>query len=143
VLNKVMTGKVRLCLIAPCWPSHAWFPTPLELLTDHPRRLPELDHLLRYPLGSVCHNSLSFYKLHAWKLLGASSEQNNFLRTLSATLAHPYSEVGNHWRLSVNVVCLPNLVWERRSSSSLSHSSQVSGFSQLPIHRKEAFCLSH
>jgi hypothetical protein len=23
VLNKVMTDKVRLCLIAPCWPSQA------------------------------------------------------------------------------------------------------------------------
>jgi hypothetical protein len=39
VLNKVMTDNVRLCLIAPCWPSQAWFPTLLELLTDHPRRL--------------------------------------------------------------------------------------------------------
>jgi hypothetical protein len=49
VLNKVMTDKVRLCLIAPCWPSQAWFPTLLELLTDHPKtckRLPEWDHLL-------------------------------------------------------------------------------------------------
>jgi hypothetical protein len=43
VLNKVMTDKIRLCLIAPCWPSQAWFPTLLELLTDHPRRLPEWD----------------------------------------------------------------------------------------------------
>jgi hypothetical protein len=46
VLSKVMTDKVHLCLIAPCWPSQAWFPTLLELLTDHPRRLPEWDHLL-------------------------------------------------------------------------------------------------
>jgi hypothetical protein len=27
VLNKVTTDNVRLCLIAPCWPSQAWFPT--------------------------------------------------------------------------------------------------------------------
>jgi hypothetical protein len=76
---------------APCWPSQAWFPTLLELLTDHPRRLPEWDHLLWHPLGRVYQNSPSFYqnfpsfyKLHAWKLSGASSEQRNFLRTLSA-----------------------------------------------------------
>jgi hypothetical protein len=56
-----MTDKVRLCLIAPCWPSQAWFPTLLELLTDHPRRLPEWDHLLWHPLGRVYHNSPSFY----------------------------------------------------------------------------------
>jgi hypothetical protein len=53
VLNKVMTDKVRLCLIAPCWPSQAWFPTLLELLTDHPRRLPEWDHLLWHPIGRI------------------------------------------------------------------------------------------
>jgi hypothetical protein len=62
------------------WPRHAWFPTLLELLRVHPRRLPEWDHLLWHPLGRVYHNSPSFYKLHAWKLSGASSEQNNLLR---------------------------------------------------------------
>jgi hypothetical protein len=41
MLNKVMTDKVLLYTIAPCWPSQAWFPTLLELLTLHPRRLPE------------------------------------------------------------------------------------------------------
>jgi hypothetical protein len=80
MLNKVMTDKVRLYPITPCWPSQAWFPTLLELLTVHPRRLPEWDHLLWHPLGRVYHNSPSFYKLHAWKLSGASSEQNNLLR---------------------------------------------------------------
>jgi hypothetical protein len=75
VLNKVVMDKVHLCLIAPCWPSKAWFPTLLELLTDHPRRLPEWDHLLWHPIGRVYHNFPSFYKLHAWKLSGASSEQ--------------------------------------------------------------------
>jgi hypothetical protein len=50
VLNKVMTDKVRLCLIAPCWPSQAWFPTLLELLTDHPSlsRCCELSRYLLY-----------------------------------------------------------------------------------------------
>jgi hypothetical protein len=84
VLNKVMTDKVHLCLIAPCWPSQAWFPNILELLTEHPRRLPECDHLLWHPLGKVYHTSPSFYKLHTWKISGASSDENNFLRTLSA-----------------------------------------------------------
>jgi hypothetical protein len=82
LLNKVMMDKVHLCLIAPCLPSQAWFPT--LLLTDHRRRLPEWDHLLWHPFGRVYHNSPSFYKLHAWKLSGASIEQSNFLRTLSA-----------------------------------------------------------
>jgi hypothetical protein len=75
---------VQQCLIAPCLPSQAWFPTLLELLTDHPRRLPKWDHLLWHPLGRVYHNSPSFYKLHIWKLSGAFSEQNNYLKTLSA-----------------------------------------------------------
>jgi hypothetical protein len=71
MLNKVMTDKVRLP-IAPCWPSQAWFPTLLELLTVHPRRLPEWDHLLLHPFAP--------FFLQAWKLSGASSEQNNLLR---------------------------------------------------------------
>jgi hypothetical protein len=50
----------------------------------HTWRLPEWDHLLWHPLGRVYHNSPSLYKLHAWKLSGASSEQDNFLRMLSA-----------------------------------------------------------
>jgi hypothetical protein len=57
VLNEVMTDKVRLCLISPCWPSQSWFRTLLELMTDHPRRLPEWDHLLWHPLGRAYHNS--------------------------------------------------------------------------------------
>jgi hypothetical protein len=33
VLNKVMTDKVRLCLIAPCWSSQTWFTT---VVVDRP-----------------------------------------------------------------------------------------------------------
>ncbi len=82
-LNKVVTSKVRLCLIAPCWPNQAWFPTLLELLTDHPRRLPLWDNLLWHPIGRVFHDSPGFYKLHAWRLSGVSSDREDFQTTLS------------------------------------------------------------
>jgi hypothetical protein len=36
VLNKAASSRIRLYLIAPCWPNQAWFPGLLELLTDHP-----------------------------------------------------------------------------------------------------------
>jgi hypothetical protein len=69
----VMMDKVHLFLIAPYWPSQAWFPTLLELLTDHPRRLRVWDHLLWHPLGRGYHNSPSFYNLHAWKFSAAQN----------------------------------------------------------------------
>jgi hypothetical protein len=40
-------------------------------------------------------------------------------------LPHSSSEARNHWRLSVKVVRLPNLLWKRRNSSGLSHTSQL------------------
>jgi hypothetical protein len=46
VLNDAASSRIRLCLIAPCWANQTWFPVLLELLTDHPRRLPEWDLLL-------------------------------------------------------------------------------------------------
>jgi hypothetical protein len=84
MLNNVMTDKVCLYPIASCWPSETWFPTLLELLTVHPRRLPEWDHLLWHPLGRVYHNSPSFSSF----TLG-----NYQVPPLSKTI---YSEAGNH-----------------------------------------------
>jgi hypothetical protein len=117
VLNKVRTDKVRLCLIAPCWPSQAWFPTLPEFLTDHSRRLPERDHLLWHPLGRVYHNSPSF----------TSFRLGNYQ-------VPPPPPSRNYW--------LPNLVWERRSSSGLSTLPKLVDFLNY-LFRKETFCLSH
>jgi hypothetical protein len=47
VLSKVASSHIRLCLIVSCWPNQACF----QLLTDHPRRLPEWDRLLWHPIG--------------------------------------------------------------------------------------------
>lgn len=84
VLNKVLSSQSRVVLIAPLWPNQAWFPTLLDLLTDHPRRLPSWDRLLWHPLGRVFHPTPDFYKLHAWRLSGFVSEREDFRRTLSA-----------------------------------------------------------
>ena len=84
VLNKVASSKVRVCLIAPCWPNQAWFPVLLDLLVAHPRRLPLWDRLLWHPLGRVFHENPVFFRLHAWRLSGISSEREAFRRTLSS-----------------------------------------------------------
>ena len=83
VLNKVAISQLRLCLIAPCWPNQAWFPSLMELLMDHPRRIPPWDHLLWHPIGRVFHDSPGSYRLHAWRLSGISSDREAFRKTLS------------------------------------------------------------
>jgi hypothetical protein len=60
VLNKAASSRVRLCLIAPCWPNQSWFP--------------EWDRRLWHPIGRVFHETPSFFKLHAWRLSAISSE---------------------------------------------------------------------
>jgi hypothetical protein len=57
VLNKVMMDKVRLCLIATCWPIQAWFPT-IRFVDRPPQGSPS-------GIISFDTHSPSFFKLHA------------------------------------------------------------------------------
>jgi hypothetical protein len=76
VLNNVASSRVRLCLIAPCWPNR-------PARCNHPRRLSEWDRLLWHPIGKVFHQAPTFFKLHAWRLSCISSEREAFRQMLS------------------------------------------------------------
>jgi hypothetical protein len=132
VLNKVASSRVRLCLIAPCWPNQAWCPVLLELLTDHPRGLPEWDRLLWHPIRKVFHQTpLSSSFTLGDRLSGISSEREAFRQTLSRKCLG--REGVDPCFLRQQVVRLQRLVRETRVFSGLSHSTPVPRLLEFPF----------
>lgn len=87
VVAKIKASRnARVILIAPCWPQQQWFPDLLELLIDHPRRLPLWRNLLIQTHSKQRSTQLQILQLHAWRLSSVYSEQEAFRkdqRTLS------------------------------------------------------------
>ena len=84
VLGRVLqkfrqSPRCRLTLVAPCWVKQAWFPDVLDLLVDHPRRLPARPNLLRqtYQRHVFC-TTLDVLQLHAWRLSNVCTEHRAF-----------------------------------------------------------------
>ena len=78
VLQKIRSSACQITLIAPNWPQRSWFHNLLELLVDHPRRLPAREDLLTQANGNILHPNISMLDLHAWKLSGRESVRNSF-----------------------------------------------------------------
>ncbi|XP_071479361.1 uncharacterized protein [Diadema antillarum] len=70
VLQKVLTDKATLLLIAPWWPKRPWFPTLLDLLTSPPVILPFREDLLCQPGTSTYHPKVPYLKLTLWTISG-------------------------------------------------------------------------
>ena len=68
VLEKVLTANVDLILIAPAWPTQAWFPVLLNLSVRNPLRLPVLPNLLKQTNKQLFHSNPAHLRLHAWLL---------------------------------------------------------------------------
>ena len=73
VLEKIQAHHCRVILIASAWPAQPWFPQLLDLLTDHPFRLPPTDSLLKQTGKPIFHTNPEHLNLHAWRLLGRCS----------------------------------------------------------------------
>lgn len=83
VLNRVLNAqRLRMTLVAPCWPQKEWFPDLLSLLVDLPRSLPTWDKLLRQPRSNRFHLNVKSLNLHAWRLSSSSSDREAFRRGL-------------------------------------------------------------
>ena len=107
VLEKVRTEECELVLIAPAWPTQAWFPALLRLLVDHPRCLPARRTLLKQG-SNTFHSNLQMLSLHAWRLsnrpcvtkashpqwLGESLDLTGSLRQASTTAGGTSSVAG-------------------------------------------------
>ena len=82
VVTKIRKDQPRLILIAPFWPSKAWFPDLLSLC--HSRPLP-----LRLKFGDLCqprsgipHGNLATLNLHVWRLCGNTCAAGDCLKAL-------------------------------------------------------------
>ena len=79
ILRKVeSSARLDLILIAPNWPTQAWFPHLLELLVDRPFKLPQIPKLLRQ--DGKFHSNVRLLNLHAWRLSSDSSLSREFRR---------------------------------------------------------------
>ena len=68
LVNKMITYRCRVIVIAPGWPGMPWFWDLVELSTRIPLRLPQCHNLLKQPFGLRFHKNLEYLNLHAWYL---------------------------------------------------------------------------
>ena len=68
VLRVLLSARLSLVLVAPCWPQKDWFADVLTPLLAEPLKLPQLRSLLVQP--------------HTWKLSSNSSERLAFCEEL-------------------------------------------------------------
>lgn len=66
VLDKVIREKPNMLLIAPYWPTQAWFPTLLDLAKSPPIRLPVHQNLVLSSLDQSVHPLWERIHLTAW-----------------------------------------------------------------------------
>jgi len=79
VLQKIATSHCEIMLVAPCWPTQAWFPLLMSLLVKVPRVLPTSDRLLMQPGTSIFHESPQYLRLHVWRLSSDRTKTRDFL----------------------------------------------------------------
>lgn len=81
ILRKIHQEQATVLLIAPVWPSQAWYPRLLELLVATPVLLPTGDRLY-CPDQPVVARGLQWWQAAAWPLCGIASLQRDFQREL-------------------------------------------------------------
>ena len=81
VLAKIRRDRAQVVLIAPIWPTQAWYPAVLELLAASPILLPR-DADLFCPDHSLVRVGPPSWEAAAWPLSGNASETSAFLRGL-------------------------------------------------------------
>jgi len=79
VLRKMQTSNCELLLVAPAWPTQAWYPLLLSLLVDEPRSLPVKENLLKQPGTNFFHKNPGMLRLHVWRLSNDRSRRLAFL----------------------------------------------------------------
>ena len=80
-LHKIRREEAEAIVVLPYWPRRGWLPLLLEMLVDHPVRLPQFPGLVVDPLGET-HPDLQTLSLTAWRVSGVHSRQLAFQQTL-------------------------------------------------------------
>ena len=85
VLQKLFVDQVEeAVLIAPMWPSQAWYPILLWCLIDIPRLLPQTPSLLQDPWANP-HPLMERLHLVVWKVSGIHQRSLEFRMSLSSS----------------------------------------------------------
>lgn len=82
VVDKVASAPCHVLLVAPFWPTQAWFRPLLALVAGVPLVLPLLPGLLRLPSGGSVHPHPEALHLVVWSLSGNPSDRRAFRRRL-------------------------------------------------------------
>ncbi len=69
-LCKVREEEEQILLVAPYWPTRAWFPELMLLMTAPPWQIPLRKDLLTQRRGTLWHPRPDLWKLHVWSLDG-------------------------------------------------------------------------
>jgi hypothetical protein len=87
MLQKIIHDKTEIILIAPVWPTQAWYPTLLELLVAVPLLLPHWSDLFR-PVSTANQTGKGpprWAATAAWRLSGRPSRNEAFRASLQST----------------------------------------------------------
>ena len=82
VLNKIISDKCKVMLIAPAYPTANWFQVVLSLLIEEPVQLPVTRDMLKQPRAEIFHTNPEKLQLHAWILSGKQYKQKVFRKRL-------------------------------------------------------------
>jgi hypothetical protein len=83
VISKVLKDKARITLIAPIWPTQAWFADLLMVLEDWPILLPNLQDLfLPGFLGNDLPLHNPYWRVAAWPICGIMDYSKEFQKDL-------------------------------------------------------------
>ena len=78
-ISKIIRDQSTGIMIVTCWPTQDWFPLMIQVLIDHPVKLPSIRNKIESPSnGQKLHILLPKFLLLAVLLSGKPSEQHNF-----------------------------------------------------------------
>ena len=80
LVQKMITYRCRVIVIAPGWPGMPWFWDLVELSVKIPLRLPQVHNLLKQPFSLRFHKNLEYLNLHAWYLDSFKVKEDSLLR---------------------------------------------------------------
>ena len=88
LVQKMVTYRCRVIVIAPGWPGMPWFGDLVELSTRIPLRLPQVHNLLKQNFSLRFHKNLEYLNLHAWFLDSCKKIKEDSLLRWQIELRH-------------------------------------------------------
>ena len=88
VLKKTQMDQADLTLIAPVWPTQAWFSTLLHMIVEDSYLIPKMNNLLYLPQKPLSKHQLVKMNLGVFRISGKSSKVMDYQMTLPMSSFH-------------------------------------------------------